>query len=158
MSTLTVQTFVDNWCTQLKALFNDLAGVAAESNWTTSFTTIAVSEDPFGIGGQFEYEAPVLVLKRVQTDGYEQNITFEPRHRYTLGAAGRIAVYSYPKLREAMLLRIPETKDTRNLTLDETEDLVGTAPWKAFSTERIPLKVDVAEGDSFRSFLEDLVA
>lgn len=159
MSTTTAQNYVDNWCSQLRAFFDDIATIARPRGWNAAYTSTAITEDPFGIGARTNYDAPVLNLKRSGPgNGEGQQITFEPRHRITLGSAGRIDVYSYPQLREAMLLRVPDTNGADNLTWDDAEKLVAIAPWKAFSQERLPLSVNLSDKDSVRTFLEDLVA
>jgi hypothetical protein len=154
----TARDAVDNWVGQLNELFRRVQDVAATGGWYPTEESIDIRENPFGFGAPFTYQAPVLVLKRPdpQTKD-EQRITFEPRHRFTLGAAGRIDVYSYPSFREAMLLRVPDTAGAENLTWDEAEERVARAPWKAFTPERLPLDADVEDAGSLLAFLDNLV-
>lgn len=154
---VTAKDLVDHWLDQLDAFFQYVEATAIPNGWNISRGTTEISEDPFGLGASIPYTAPVLTLRRLQ-NGSEQRITFEPRHRMTFGAAGRIDVYSYPTLREAMLLRTPNTVGAASLTLEEAENLVANAPWRAFSLERLPLSVEMADPNSLSQFLEDLVA
>ena len=87
-----------------------------------------------------------------------QQITFEPRHRNTIGSAGRIDVYSYPEMHEAMLLRAPNIDGADGLTQEGAERLVGETPWTAYSQERMPLRVDLSSDEGVSRFFEDLVA
>ncbi len=126
---------------------------------TLNLAKVLIQEEAFGLGVPIQYEAPMLILKRPDDQsGDEQKVTFEPRHRFTFGAAGRIDVYSYPAFREAMLLRTPTIANPEKMTWEEVEALVATAPWKALSTERLPLKVDLTDERSIVAFLNDLVA
>ncbi len=73
-------------------------------------------------------------------------------------ATGRIDVYSYRALRDAMLLRRSDIADPGALTWEELETEIGHGDWKAYSTERLPLGVDLGSGASLRKFLADLVS
>jgi hypothetical protein len=158
MSTLTAQNIVDSWRTQLKDYFDHVKDIASGSGWSGTYSSTDITEDPFGIGARLTYAAPVLILERSKHDIDEsQRITFEPRHRNTIGSAGRIDVYSYPAMNEAMLLRIPDTKGTNVLTQEAAEQLVADTPWTAFSQERMPLYADLSSDQGMRRFLEDLV-
>lgn len=154
----TAKDAVDHWVTQLHQLFDAVARNSKSAGWVATTSSTDIREDPFGLGAPLEYDAPVLILKRLdRRTGEEQRITFEPRQRYMLGAAGRIDVYSYPGLREAMLLRIPDATGAADLTWEETENRVARAPWKAFSPERLPLAADISRRASLAAFLNDLV-
>lgn len=158
-ASVTAQQAVNNWTYQLDRLFRSIEERARPAGWTSDRGTTAAQEDPFGLGASLAYEAPVLKLRRPDPQsGSEQRITFEPRHRFTIGAAGRIDVYSYPRFREAMLLRTPDIRGADNLTWEEAEERVADAPWRAFSPERLPLSVDLEDDSSLRQFLDDLVA
>src|SRR5438128_9444769 len=101
----TAKDAVDHWVSQLHQLFRAVEATANSAGWGATMSSTDIREDPFGLGAPLEYEAPVLVLKRPDPrTGDEQRITFEPRQRYAPGAAGRIDIYSYPRLREALLL------------------------------------------------------
>jgi hypothetical protein len=155
----TARSSVDNWTGQLNDLFDRIANSASLSGWSSTRDRTEIREDPFSLGAPIMYEAPVLTLRRPDPQsGAEDRITFEPRHRYAIGAAGRIDVYSYPRLRDAMLLRILDTGNAENLTWEEAGDQVADAPWRAFSLERLPLSVDLANDHSLAAFLEDMVA
>src|SRR5438552_11559334 len=107
MGMVTAKGSVDNWLDQLTGFFNEIESAAKSGGWAASRSAKELEEDPFHLGARLSYEAPVLTLKRPDPQsGGEQKITFEPRFRYTIGAAGRIDVYSYPAFREAMLLRV----------------------------------------------------
>jgi hypothetical protein len=154
----TARGAVDRWVEQLRAFFESVKSAAGTAGWSAATEVIGIREDPFHLGARLEYEAPVLVLKRPDPrTAEEQRITFEPRNRYTIGAAGRIDVYSYPNFREAMLLRLPDTTGAENLTWEEAEERVATALWKAFSTERLPLAYQLDSPEGVVAFLEDMV-
>jgi hypothetical protein len=154
----TARETIERWVAQLDELFRSLSEKATAHGWSAVTESTDIKEDPFGLGAPFQYVAPVLVLKRpAPGSDHEQRITFEPRHRYTMGAAGRIDVYAYPSLREALLLRIPDTSGAADLTREEAEERVSRAPWKAFSPERLPLDADLADTGRFLRFLDDLV-
>jgi hypothetical protein len=153
----TARDAFDSWTAQLGALFRRIEDAAPPAGWTASRDRVEIQEDPFGLGASVPYEAPVLVLRR-KRNGAEQRVTFEPRRRFAVGAAGRIDVYSHPALREAMLLRIPNPADAAGLTWEEADALAADTPWKAFSEERLPLSVDLADNRSLLGFLDDMVA
>jgi hypothetical protein len=158
MNSLTVRGSIQNWTSQLKEFLERISEIAAADGWSVSFTDAERNEQPAGLGATITYTAPVLVLTRASDEGHEIRITFEPRHRFTIGAAGRIDVYSYPSFREAMLLRVPDMRGAENLTWDEAEERVTAAPWKAFSSERMPLDVDLQSSSSIQIFLRAFVA
>lgn len=158
MNRLTVKDSIIKWTTQLKQFLDRVAVVAKADGWSESFSETPRSEQPPGLGANIDYNAPILVLTRASANGEELRVTFEPRYRFTIGAAGRIDIYSYPAFREAMLLRTPNTNGAETLTWDEAEERVTEAPWKAFSTERLPLQVDFASDLSIQGFLKDLVS
>lgn len=153
----TRQDVIDRWRAQLRELLSEVERAAAMGGWTGTWGTTEIREDPFGLGAALEYLAPVLVLRRPHPQtGEEQRITFEPRHRYTMGAAGRIDVYSFPGLREALLLRVPDVAGAESLTWDEAEERVSKAPWKIFSPDRLPLNFDLSSPASLCAFLDAL--
>lgn len=158
MNNVTAKDFVDTWTSQLNEFYDRIVAFASPRGWSSIKSNTDITEDPFHLGASIAYDAPVLTLKRADPQGNEQRITFEPRHRFIMGAAGRIDVYSYPQFREAMFLRIADTSNAETLTWDQAEERVANAPWKAFSQGRLPLRVDLADGDSVREFFEDLVA
>ena len=159
MSTFTAQDIVDTWRTQLRKFFDHIKDIAESDGWNGSYSSTDITEDPFGIGARIACEAPVLLLERpFGKEKISQQITFEPRHRNSLGSAGRIDVYSYPEMREAMLLRVPNANGTQGLTQEATEKLVAETPWAAFSQERMPLHANLSSDEGIRTFLEDLVA
>jgi hypothetical protein len=133
--------------------------MAKPGGWFASFPTKEVTEEPLGIGAPLTVTISMLILDRpCLNGGYAQKITFEPIHRYVVGAAGRIDVYSYPAMREAILLRRVAVNGIGNLTIDEAENLVAKAPWRAYSSENLPLKVDLTDQSSVIEFLNDLVS
>ncbi len=148
---------IDNWKSQIESLFDNIERSANSAGWIASRDVVQISEDPFSLGAPISYAAPLLVLKRMR-NGLEQRVTFEPRRRFAADAAGQVDVYSYPALRDAMLLRTPEASDAAKLTLEEAEDLVARAPWKALSDSRLPLDADMADPGSLVRFIEDMVA
>jgi hypothetical protein len=156
MANLTVQDSISNWTGQLNALLNWVSSTAESGGWHASFSERAVQEEPTGTGTSLTYAVPVLELSRVDPQGNPQRVTFEPRHRFTILATGRIDVYSYPALREAMLLRILNVDNPETLTWEAIEGLVAHAPWAAFSMDRLPLSVDLGSEESVRKFLSDL--
>jgi hypothetical protein len=159
MSTFTAQDIVDTWRTQLREFFDHIKDIAEGDGWNGFYESTDITEDPFGIGARIAYTAPVLILERlVGKEQVSQRITFEPRHRNALGSAGRIDVYSYPDMREAMLLRVPITNGAQGLTQEDAEKLVAETPWTAFSQERMPLRADLSNDEGVRTFLNDLVA
>jgi hypothetical protein len=159
MSTMTAQDIVETWRRQLKDFFDNVLEVARESGWNGWYNSTEITEDPFGIGARVTYEAPVLQLERPEPETmFSQQITFEPRHRNTIGSAGRIDVYSYPEMHEAMLLRVPDTTGANAMTQEAAEQLVEKTPWTAFSTERMPLNADLTNDEGVSRFLADLVA
>jgi hypothetical protein len=154
----TARDAVDQWVHQLNEFFHAIMAGARAAGWDATTTAVRIREDPFGLGAPLDYEAPVLVLKRSDpATCEEQRITFEPRQRFTREAAGRIDVYSFPRLREAMLLRLPDTSGADDLTREEVEARVAVAPWKAFSPERLPLDADLEDRDRLVAFLRNLV-
>src|SRR5947209_8188463 len=154
----TAKDLVNRWVEQLNEFFSGIREAAKAGRWDSTIEATTLQEDPFGLGMRLEYEAPVLVLKRPAPQTHEeQRITFEPRHRWAVGAAGRIDVYSYPRFREAMLLRLPDLTNAEALTWEEAEERVARAPWKAFSPERLPLDADLADRSRLLTFLESLV-
>jgi len=158
MSKLTVKDSIEHWKTQVLHFFDHIAAAARQDGWSETLSDTDVQEDPYALGASISYRAPVLVLRRSGPQGTEQRVTFEPRHRFTLGAAGRIDVYSSPAIRDAMLLRTANTENAENLTFDEVEERVAEAPWRAFSVERMPLAVDFNSDSSIVQFLQDLAA
>jgi len=159
MSTFTAQDIVDTWRTQLREFFDHIKDIAEGDGWNGIYESTDIAEDPFGIGARIAYTVPVLILERpVGKEQASQQITFEPRHRNALGSAGRIDVYSYPAMHEAMLLRIPNTDSANDLTQETAEKLIAETPWTAFSQERMPLRADLSSDEGVRTFLEDLVA
>lgn len=156
---ITAQDSIKRWTDQLKAFFDGISATATESGWTATYSAKDIKEDPFSLGASVSYVAPVLVLKRLRGNPEaEQRVTFEPVHRFTIGAAGRVDVYAHPTLREAMLLRSPDLKDSENLTWEEAEARVAHAPWALYSADRIPLRIDISAPNDLKSFLEDLTA
>jgi len=159
MSTLTAQGIVDTWRTQLQIYFDHIKDIASSGGWNGFYSSTDITEDPFCIGADITYSAPVLILERpFGENNLSQQITFEPRHRNTIGSAGRIDVYSYPYMREALLLRVLKPLNAANLTMEQADQLVAITPWCAYSQERMPLKADLTTDDGVLSFLEDLVA
>ncbi len=159
MSIFTAQDMVDTWRLQLQEFFDHIKDMAQATGWNGFYNRIDITEDPFGIGARISYQAPVLILERPFGEkNVSQQITFEPRHRNTLGSAGRIDVYSYPEMREAMLLRVPNIDGAKDLTQETAEKLIAETPWTAFSQERMPLRADLSSDEGVRAFLEDLVA
>ena len=156
---ITAQDSIKRWADQLKAFFDRIAATAAESGWAATYSSKDIKEDPFSLGASVSYVAPVLVLKRLRGNPEaEQRVTFEPVHRFTILAAGRVDVYAHPTLREAMLLRTPDLTNSENLTWEEAEERVAHAPWSLYSSDRIPLKSDILVPNDLKSFLEDLTA
>ncbi len=154
---ITAQDSIKRWTDQISEYFKAIAGVAKVSGWTATYSSKDIKEDPFSLGASVSYVAPVLVLKRLHGNPEaEQRVTFEPVHRFTIGSAGRIDVYAHPSLREAMLLRSPNLKDSETLTWDEAEERVAHAPWVLYSADRIPLRIDISVADNLNLFLEDL--
>jgi hypothetical protein len=155
----TAKDVVARWVTQLNQLFSRVEKAAKAGDWDAVTTgRITIEEDPFGLGMRLAYDAPVLVLKRPDPKTHEeQRITFEPRHRWTMGSAGRIDVYSYPRLRDVMLLRLPDLTDADALTWEQAEERVAATPWKVYSQDRLPLDADLADDSRLLAFLESLV-
>ena len=158
MNKLTMKDSIGNWTRQVHTFLEGISTAAKEDDWHTTFSECNVSEEPSGVGASLTYTIPVLELSRALSNGSAQRITFEPRYRFAIGATGRIDVYSHPASREAMLLRSSNVEDPESQTWEELEALIGKAPWRAFSTERLPLDVDFNSKPSVRRFLSDLVA
>ncbi len=158
LNKLTAKDALDRWVANLRDLFDRIAAVAEQAGWSRADRIADAKEDPFSLGASIAYGVPVMVLTRPGCDGAdEQSVTFEPRHRFTIGAAGRIDVYSSPALGEAMLLRIPNTNGVEDLTWEEAEERVEKAPWCAYSQERHPLDYNLDDDDSLLALLEELV-
>jgi len=155
---LTVSDSLTNWKDQVQSFLASVAGEALQDGWHATYSQTDVREEPVGIGATLSYTVPVLELSRIGPAGTEQRITLEPRHRFTIGATGRIDVYSHPALRDAMLLRRSLMENPEGLTWEEIETEIGHGQWKAYSTERLPLNVDLTDGASIRQFLADLVS
>jgi hypothetical protein len=158
MNKLTVKDSISNWTAQVQEFLEQIAKAAREDGWHSAFSATEVREEPTGLGATLGYTVPVLELTRLNVANGEERITFEPRHRFTVGATGRIDVYSHPALRDAMLLRVLKVEHPEDRTWEELEKLVGKAPWRAFSTERLPLDVDFSSEPSIQHFFSDLVA
>ncbi|HEY3284961.1 MAG TPA: hypothetical protein VGN26_22030 [Armatimonadota bacterium] len=162
MDTLTAKGSLDHWTHQLDELFNRFSTASEDGGWSADRGKTEILEEPYGLGVPLSYEAPVLVLRRPSPrDRSEQRITFEPQARFVIGAAGRVDVYSYPQFREVMLLRVVDRGSippAEEMTPEAAEILAASAPWKAFSQERLPLQMDLSDDAGFLAFLEDLVA
>ncbi len=153
------QDIVDTWRTQLREFFDHVKDIAEGDGWHGFYESTDITEDLFGIGARIAYKAPVLILGRpFGKENISQQTTFEPRHQNALGSAGRIDVYSYPEMREAMLLRVPNTNGAQGLTQEATEKLVAETPWTAFSQERMRLNADLSNDEGVRASLTELVA
>ncbi len=160
MNTLTQQDILDHWLENLRSFFDKIKIAARPAGWNLiADQNIEITEELYVLGVNVSYTAPVLILERAEPVTIQtQQITFEPRHRNTLGSAGRIDVYSYPAMHEAMLLRIPTSDNANKLTFEAAEQRVEETPWTAYSTERMPLSADLTTPEGMRSFLDDLVA
>ncbi len=155
---MTVQLSIDRWIEQLEGLFKQIETNAKATNWHASYGSKEIKEDPNGIGA-ISYNAPVLELKRIgEVTKKEERVIFEPYHRFTALAAGRIDVISYPALRELMLLRTPKIENANELTYEQIEDEVAKAPWVFYTTERIPLRVGPLDAEEFNRLLDDLTS
>jgi hypothetical protein len=154
----TARATLERWVAELGKLFDRIEQAAAATGWSAARSSVGVQEDPFGLGTPLRYEAPVLVLRRADPQtGDEQRITFEPRFRFAMGAAGRIDVYSFPRLREAMLLRVVSATSVDDLTWEQAQERVAEAPWRAYSPERLLLDADLQVPERLVAFLEELV-
>jgi hypothetical protein len=154
----TARYAVERWVSQLEELFHTFSLAAAAGRWSATQSEIERREDPFWLGASLTYKAPLLILKRADpVTGEEQRVTFEPRHRFALGTPGRIDVYSFPRLREAMLFRVVDAANAADLTWEQAEALVAQTPWKAYSSDRLPLEADLSTPAGLLAFLESLV-
>lgn len=156
---VTAKDTISNWKNQLNDLFREISLNSRSGQWSAHLSEKSIREEPFGLGSPISYHAPILTLTRPgETENLSQRITFEPKHRYTIGSAGRIDIYSYPALRELMLLRIVAHDPVEEVTVEEAEELVRDAPWRLYTDTRIPLADDINDPEDLVVLLDALVS